>query len=101
MKPFRAYILRCADSSYYVGHTDDLDKRIVERQAGNGGYTSSRLPIELAWSQEFANRDESIQAEQQLKGWSRKKKEAMMRNEWKEVQRIAWGRKNALPDHLK
>jgi putative endonuclease len=48
---FWAYLLRCADGSYYAGHTDDLDKRIGEHVAGVcGGYTVTRLPVELVWS---------------------------------------------------
>lgn len=87
---FWVYILRCSDDSYYTGHTDDLGKRIGEHQAGLcGGYTASRLPVELAFSQDFPTREEALSAEQQIKGWSRKKKEAMMRGDWAEVSRLA------------
>ncbi|HZW25401.1 MAG TPA: GIY-YIG nuclease family protein [Gallionella sp.] len=52
---FWAYILRCADNSYYTGHTDNLEQRIGEHQNGLcGGYTALRLPVELAFSQECA-----------------------------------------------
>jgi putative endonuclease len=89
---FWVYILRCADDSYYTGHTDNLEKRIGEHQAGLcGGYTASRLPVELAFSQDFSTREEALSAEQQTKGWSRKKKEAMMRGDWAEVSRLAGG----------
>jgi predicted GIY-YIG superfamily endonuclease len=89
---FWVYILRCADGSYYTGHTDDLDKRIGEHQQGLcGGYTASRLPVALLFSQECATREEALAAEQQIKGWSRKKKEAMMRGDWTEVSRLAKG----------
>ena len=89
---FWVYILRCSDDSYYTGHTDDLGKRIGEHQAGLcGGYTASRLPVELAFSQDFQTREEALYAEQQIKGWSRKKKEAMMRGDWAEVSRLARG----------
>lgn len=99
---FWAYILRCSDNSYYTGHTDNLEKRLGEHQAGSYcGYTSTRLPVKLAWTQEFATREEALSAELQIKGWSRKKKEAMMRGDWKGVQRLAWGVNNPLPDKLK
>jgi len=89
---FWVYILRCADDSYYTGHTDNLEKRIGEHQAGLcGGYTSSRLPVELVFSQAFATREEALSAEQKIKGWSRKKKEAMMCGDWIEVSRLARG----------
>jgi predicted GIY-YIG superfamily endonuclease len=78
-KPFFTYLLRCADGSFYVGHTDQLEQRITEHQAGLGcEWTKTRLPIELAWSQEFPTRDEAKAIEAQLKGWSRAKKEALI-----------------------
>ncbi|MDD5035885.1 MAG: GIY-YIG nuclease family protein [Methylococcaceae bacterium] len=99
---FYVYILSCADGSYYTGHTDNLEKRIGEHQSGAcDGYTKTRLPVTLAWSQEFVTREEALSAEMQIKGWSRKKKEAMMQGEWDEVRRLAWGTKNPLPEHLK
>jgi predicted GIY-YIG superfamily endonuclease len=56
--PFFAYMLRCADGSFYVGHTDVLDRRIELHNTGAipGCYTKSRLPVELVWSQEFESR---------------------------------------------
>ena len=79
MKPFFVYILRCADISYYVGSTDELERRIAEHQHGDGcDWTQSRRPVELMWSQEFVTRDEAHSAEQQIKRWSRAKKEALI-----------------------
>lgn len=87
---FWVYILSCSDGSYYTGHTDNLEQRISEHQAGSyPGYTSNRLPVKLAWSQECAAREEALSAEMQIKGWSRKKKEAMMRGDWKDVALLA------------
>ncbi len=91
---FWVYILHCADSSYYTGHTDNLEKRIGEHQHGLcGGYTAARLPVELLFSRECSTREEALAAEQQIKGWSRKKKEAMMRGDWAEVSRLAMNSK--------
>jgi len=99
---FWVYMLLCSDGSYYTGHTDNLEKRIAEHQAGEiPGYTSTRLPVDLVFKQDFPTRVEALAAEQQIKGWSRKKKEAMIRGDLKEVQRLAWGTRNPLPDHLK
>ena len=88
---FWVYILRCADGSYYTGHTDNLEERIGEHTAGAivGCYTFKRRPIELVFSQEFTTREEALASEQQIKGWSCKKKEAMMRGDWAEVSRLA------------
>ncbi|MBI5919036.1 MAG: GIY-YIG nuclease family protein [Nitrosomonadales bacterium] len=88
---FWTYILRCADSSYYTGHTDNLEKRIAEHHSGaiTSCYTYTRRPLELVFTQDFKTREEALASEQQIKGWSRKKKEAMMRGDWAEVSRLA------------
>jgi putative endonuclease len=87
---FWVYILRCRDNSYYTGHTDNLEKRIVEHQTGEvEGYTSTRLPVTLVFADEFPTREEALARERQIKGWRRKKKEAMMRGDWGEVSRLA------------
>lgn len=87
---FWVYILSCADGSYYTGHTDNLEQRIGKHQTGSyPGYTSNRLPVKLVWSQECATRDEALTAELHIKGWSRKKKEAMMRGDWADVALLA------------
>ena len=77
------YILRCSDGSYYVGSTRTcLEARLTEHNAGRfAGYTSRRPPVELVWHQAFERIDDSVAAERQLKGWSRAKKEALMRGE--------------------
>jgi tRNA/rRNA methyltransferase len=77
---FSTYLLQCADGSYYVGHTDDLEHRIAGHQAGEiPGYTQSRRPLVLLWSEAFPTREEALAVEQQIKGWSRAKKEALIR----------------------
>jgi predicted GIY-YIG superfamily endonuclease len=72
---FFAYMLRRADGSYHVGHTDDLERRMGMHDAGTlGGYTSTRRPVDRVWSQEFVSREEALAAERQIKGWGRAKK---------------------------
>jgi predicted GIY-YIG superfamily endonuclease len=88
--PFWVYILRCSDQSYYTGHTDDLEKRLAQHAHGEiEGYTSTRLPLKLVFSEEFPTREEALACEQQIKHWSRKKKESLMRRDWKDVSRLA------------
>lgn len=78
------YILRCGDDSYYVGTVrGDLEHRIAEHNAGTlGGYTASRRPVTLLWSQEFEDPAEAIAAERRIKGWGRAKKEALIAGEF-------------------
>jgi predicted GIY-YIG superfamily endonuclease len=98
---FWVYILHCADNSYYTGHTDNLEQRIGEHQSGLcGGYTASRLPVELVFSQACSSREEALAAERQIKGWRRQKKEAMTRGDWAEVSRLSKGsERNGAPAH--
>ena len=84
------YLLLCADGSYYTGHTDSLENRIAEHHAGkHSGYTSRRRPLELAFSQAFPTREEALAAERQIKGWSRKKKEALIQGDWMRLSQLA------------
>jgi putative endonuclease len=74
------YILRCADGSYYTGTTrTNLERRVAEHNAGTyHGYTASRRPVVMVFSQWFDRATDAISAERQVKGWSRAKKEALI-----------------------
>jgi len=77
------YMLRCADGSYYVGSTTNLELRVAQHEAGEGGaYTSQRLPVRLAYTCEFDTLHEAFLRERQVKGWSRRKKEALVRGDY-------------------
>ncbi|WP_254657106.1 GIY-YIG nuclease family protein [Sphingobium fuliginis] len=66
--PFWTYLLHCADRSFYTGHTDNLQTRIAQHEAGAiPGHTQNRRPIKLVWSQEFGTRMEALEAERQIK----------------------------------
>ena len=90
---FWLYMLKCADGSYYIGHTDDLESRLAQHDAGAGdAYTAKRRPVQLVFRADFDSREEAIARERQIKGWSRKKKEALCRGDWAEISRLARGR---------
>ena len=77
------YMLRCGDGSYYVGSTTNLELRIVEHEAGEGGaYTAQRLPVKLVYTCEFDTPHEAFLREREVKGWSRRKKEALLRGDY-------------------
>lgn len=79
MKDYFVYILKCSDESYYTGVTNDLERRINEHQTGFiKGYSSSRLPVRLVYSERFSDVNQAIKVEKQIKGWNRKKKEALI-----------------------
>ncbi len=87
---FYVYMLRCVDYSYYIGHTDNLDHRMAQHEAGEiPGHTQGRRPLRLVFTQEFPTREEAIAAERKLKGWSRAKKEALILENWERVKLLA------------
>ncbi len=88
MKTAHVYILECSDGSYYVGCTTAIEQRIAQHQSGKfRGYTFKRRPVILLWCQEFADIEQAILCERKLKGWSRVKKEALIRADWDDVKR--------------
>jgi putative endonuclease len=85
-------MLQCADRSFYVGTAtgDDLWKRIMEHETGAyKGYTSRRRPVRLVWSEHFDRITDAIAVERKIKGWSRAKKEALIRGDWTEIKLLA------------
>jgi predicted GIY-YIG superfamily endonuclease len=90
---FILYILECADGSFYIGHTDDLDRRMEQHDTGLGcAYTASRRPVKLIHTEAFETRYEALTMERKLKGWSRAKKLAYMAGDWDKVGVLAKGR---------
>jgi LAO/AO transport system kinase len=85
VKPFFVYLLCCGDGSYYAGHTDDLAARLLQHQTAHTGYTGTRKPVELVWQGEFESREAALAFELQIKGWSRAKKQALIRGDWEEI----------------
>ena len=86
------YMLRCADGSYYVGSAtgDDLSARVDQHNAGSRkGYTFSRRPVVLVWSEYFDRITDGIAVEHQLKGWSRAKEVALLRSDWAKVRELS------------
>jgi predicted GIY-YIG superfamily endonuclease len=92
------YILRCRDGRHYVGSTrGSLEQRLAEHLAEHnagihGGDTKSRRPVELVHSQSFDRITDAIAAERQLKGWSRAKKEALIRGDFDLLVQLAKNR---------
>ena len=77
--PFWTYILHCRGGVFYTGHTEDLEYRVAQHRSGSmEGFTSEYLPVELVWSQEFPTRQEAFEAERRIKGWSPRKKLALI-----------------------
>ncbi|QGM98529.1 GIY-YIG nuclease family protein [Methylocystis parvus] len=85
------YILLCADGSYYTGLTrKDVETRVSEHNLGiNADYTTRRRPVNLVWSAHYAQLTDAIATERQVKGWSRVKKEALIRGDYDALPALA------------
>ena len=85
------YILRCSDGVFYIGITRTaLEIRIAQHNAGTlGGYTATRRPVTLVFSQWFNHITDAIENERKLKKWSRAKKEAFIRGDYAALQRLS------------
>ena len=82
------YILRCADGSFYVGSTVDLQARLWQHQNREGSrYTArrDRQPVTLVWAGEFDRIDEAFWFEKQVQGWSRAKRIALIEGRWEDL----------------
>jgi putative endonuclease len=87
---YAVYILQCSDDTYYTGLTKDLDGRILEHHIGAyvNSYTFSRRPVKLVWSFLIESYREAFQWEHRIKGWSRAKKEALIRGDIEGIHEI-------------
>jgi putative endonuclease len=88
---YYVYIVQCNDGSYYTGVTNNIERRVGEHNEGHvtTSYTYKRRPVVLKYSQRFHEIKNAITFEKQIKGWGRKKKEALFIEDWAEIKRLA------------
>jgi len=77
------YIILCKNSKYYVGHTNNIESRFTRHKQKTGAkFTAQNKPIKILWKQKFETEIEAVKREKQLKGWSRIKKENLIKGIW-------------------
>lgn len=88
---YTVYIVECHDGSYYTGVTNDLERRLWEHNTGfdKRCFTYKRRPVELKYFESCADIRHAISYEKQVKGWSRKKKQALFREDWNELKHLS------------
>ena len=73
------YIVKCRDGSYYTGITWNLKKRASEHNSGvKTPIQKSKRPVKLVYWEKFEDRKTAAKREREIKGWTRKKKEALI-----------------------
>jgi putative endonuclease len=90
MKLYYVYMLSCADESFYVGVTNDVERRLGQHQDGRDSncYTYTRRPVQLVYCSDFRDVEQAIRWEKQLKGWSRAKKTALINGDWERIREL-------------
>ncbi|MFZ5941216.1 MAG: GIY-YIG nuclease family protein [Bacteroidota bacterium] len=84
------YILECANGMYYTGSTINLDNRLIDHSVWAGSkFTSDKLPVKLVYYEEFDRVEDAFNREHQIKKWSRKKKEALIKGDMKALKKAA------------
>jgi putative endonuclease len=93
MRRYYLYILKCSDGSYYTGVTNNLELRFAEHQGGliDRCYTHQRRPLKIVYSQDFQDIREALEREKQVKGWSRRKKEALISGDFERLVGLSKG----------
>jgi putative endonuclease len=92
VESYWVYLLHCSDGSYYAGITGNVDARIYQHNHGLDGprsYTKRRRPVKLLFAALYFDVEQAIAFEKQVKGWSRAKKEALVRGDYSALQRLA------------
>ncbi len=78
-KRYYVYITTNTSRTLYVGVTNDLSRRAAEHHAKTyGGFTARYNIGQLVYFEETADVREAIAREKQIKGWSRRKKFALV-----------------------
>ena len=63
-----AYIVQCADGTYYAGWTCDVERRLAMHNRGRGAaYTRTRRPVRLVYAERLRSRSEAMRREHGLK----------------------------------
>jgi predicted GIY-YIG superfamily endonuclease len=81
---YYTYIILCNNNKYYIGHASNLNKRFTRHLQKSGAkFTAQNPPTKILWKQRFETEIEAIRREKQIKGWTREKKENLIKGIWK------------------
>ena len=94
---YYVYILKCSDGSYYIGITNNLDKRINKHKFGKHRdcYTYKRRPLEVKFHETFNDVLQAVYFEKKIKKWSAQKKRALIKGDFDLLKILAECRNNS------
>jgi len=65
---FLVYILQSEPTNrYYVGYTNDLDRRLTEHNRKKGKYTDGGIPWKMVYSETYLSKKEAMDRERFIK----------------------------------
>lgn len=99
---YYVYIVECSDGSYYTGVTNDLELRLIQHNSEENfkSYTFSRKPVVLKYYEHYNDISNAIAREKQIKGWTRKKKEALFREDWDVLKVLSKNRQGGIDEKV-
>lgn len=82
MKGYYVYIVECKDKTFYIGTTNNLEKRVIAHNTSKAGarYTKSRRPVKLVYSENCKTVGRALKREYVLKQFSRAEKATLIRS---------------------
>jgi putative endonuclease len=65
--PYRVYVIQNREGKFYIGLSDDVDRRIEQHNIGDSRWTSGKGPWVLMWQSEDMNLSDARKLELLLK----------------------------------
>jgi len=87
---FYVYILECVDKSYYIGSTNNLEKRLKQHNQLKSGahYTKIRRPVILKYFEKVKTFKEARTREAEIKRFTKAEKETLIKNQPLNLERL-------------
>ena len=85
------YILRFSNNSLYIGQTNNLNQRLKDHQSKTSRaakFSKENGEFELVYSENCPTLLEAMRREKQLKGWTRAKKEALIKRDLEKLKKL-------------
>jgi putative endonuclease len=80
---FTVYILSTSSNTFYIGQTNNLEKRISEHKSKgkkSAKYMRFVTSFKLVYTETYSSRSEAMKREWELKQWTRAQKEELVKS---------------------